>query len=56
MIAVFPPAELSSLLKKRKKILMGSESEDAVNPEWCKTAVKFHKLKYVDDRLDPTIL
>lgn len=52
MIVVFPPAELGSLVIKTPKMLIETETSGAVNPRWYKTAIKFHKFKFVDDRED----
>lgn len=41
---------------KTQKTLTEFESEDAVNLGWYKTAIKFHKFKFVDDKIDLIIL
>lgn len=56
VIAVFPPAELSSPIMKSQKLLVETESEDAVNLRWYRTAIKFHEFKFVDERIDSVIL
>lgn len=52
MIVVFPPAELSSPVMKTQKMLIETESRDAVNQGWYKTAIRFHEFRFVDFRVD----
>lgn len=52
MIVVFPPAELSSPVMKTQKMLIETESGDAVNQGWYKTAIRFHEFRFVDFRVD----
>lgn len=41
---------------KTQKLLIETESGEAVNPGWYKTAVKFHEFNFVDGRTDSIIL
>lgn len=56
MIVVSPPADLSLLVMKTLKMLIEIESESARNLGWKKTAIRFHKYKFVDDSIDSIIL
>lgn len=57
MIVIFPPAELSSPVMRTQKTLIETEIGGAVNAGWYKTAIKFHKFKFIDDsRLNNSVI